>query len=80
MDMDISTDPIATTDFQGGMKMAEVHWTAEAEAAMEKVPFFVRGVAKRAVVKAAESRGVALIDMDLVNEVRTGSAEQRAGN
>lgn len=48
-------------------------WTAEAEAAMEKVPFFVRGVARRAVIKAAEAEGIATIDLAFVTRVREQS-------
>jgi len=38
--------------------MAEPRWTPEAEAAVAKAPFFIRGVARRAVLKAAEAEGV----------------------
>ena len=50
--------------------MAQVTWTPEAEKIMEKVPVFVRGMAKKSVVKAAEAEGVTEIDLDFVNKVR----------
>ncbi|MFQ5510079.1 MAG: PCP reductase family protein [Leptospirillia bacterium] len=50
--------------------MSELVWTQEAEAAMEKVPFFVRGLARRAVLKQAERAGVRQIDLNFVNAVR----------
>jgi len=50
--------------------MADVSWTPEAEAMMEKVPFFVRGMAKKSVAKAAEAEGVTLIDPAFVGKVR----------
>ncbi len=50
--------------------MADLEWTPEAEAQMEKVPFFVRGMAKKAILKAAEAEGVTRIDLDFVNKVR----------
>jgi hypothetical protein len=50
--------------------MAAISWTPEAETMMEKVPFFVRPMAKKAVEKSAEAEGVAVIDPDFVNKVR----------
>ncbi len=50
--------------------MSDLNWTPEAEAQMEKVPFFVRGMAKKAIIKEAEAEGVTEIDLDFVNKVR----------
>lgn len=57
---------------------AEIEWTPEAEAAMARVPFFVRGVARRAVVKAAQAKGVACVDLEFVNQVRAKTSPQQA--
>jgi hypothetical protein len=63
--------------------MAEPRWTPEAEAAVAKAPFFIRGVARRAVLKAAEAEGVEVIDADFVTRVRAergrGRGDARAG-
>jgi|GEM_PF-1844193 len=50
--------------------MAELNWTPEAEAQIAKAPFFVRGMARRAVEKAAHQQGVLTIDLAFVNQVR----------
>jgi len=50
--------------------MADVSWAPEAEKMMEKVPFFVRGMAKKSVEKAAQAAGVTLIDPAFVSKVR----------
>jgi hypothetical protein len=59
--------------------MAEPRWTPEAEAEVARAPFFIRPVARRAVVKAAREAGVEVIDVALVNRVRARSRERRAG-
>ncbi len=50
--------------------MAALRWTDEATQEMAKVPFFVRGIAKRAVVRYAEEHGLTEIDLEAVNAVR----------
>ncbi|MBI5135935.1 MAG: PCP reductase family protein [Nitrospirae bacterium] len=57
--------------------MAEPTWTPEAEALMARVPFFVRGIARKAVLKAAEAEGVTEIDPAFVARVRAKT--QRKG-
>lgn len=58
--------------------MTEPVWTQEAEAEMARVPFFVRGVARRAVLKAADAEGVTAIDLDFVRRVREKVSPGRA--
>jgi len=57
--------------------MVDPTWTPDADAEMKKVPFFVRGVAKKAVVKAAEAEGVTTIDLAFVNRVRAETNARR---
>ncbi|HIE41823.1 MAG: hypothetical protein ABGX43_02185 [Nitrospinaceae bacterium] len=45
-------------------------WTEEAEQRIKKVPFFVRGMAKRTVVSFALEKGATTIDAKLMDEVR----------
>jgi len=61
------------------MIMADYEWTAEADSAMTKVPFFVRRMARRAVEQAAAADGVKRIDLALVNRVRDASKRRRDG-
>lgn len=48
----------------------EVEWTQEAKDRIQKVPFFVRGMAKKTVINFAKSKGVKVIDGPLMDEVR----------
>jgi len=48
-------------------------WTKEAEELISKAPVFVRPMIKGKVEKIAIAKGLATIDSDLVNEVRSGS-------
>ena len=45
-------------------------WSQEAEDAIIKVPFFVRGMAKKTVLSFAKERGIKVIDGALMDEVR----------
>lgn len=59
--------------------MAEPRWTPEAEAEVARAPFFIRPVARRAVLKAAREAGVEVIDVEFVNRVRAASKARRKG-
>ena len=48
----------------------EVIWMAEAERELKKIPFFVRGKAKRNTEKFAAERGVAAISVDTLYEAK----------
>jgi hypothetical protein len=67
------------TDTATSGRGAAPRWTPEAEAEVAKAPFFIRPVARRAVVKAAEAEGVAVIDVDFVNRVRAAREARRSG-
>jgi len=47
-----------------------IEWTQEAQDRIQKVPFFVRGMAKKTVLSFAKERGVKVIDGALMDEVR----------
>ena len=48
----------------------ELEWTADAKERINKVPFFVRGMAKKTVINFAIERGIKVIDGELMDEVR----------
>lgn len=52
------------------MKEGEVEWTQGAKDRIQKVPFFVRGMAKKTVLGFAKDRGLKVIDEALMDEVR----------
>lgn len=47
-----------------------VAWTAEAEARVERVPSFIRPMARRAIERFAAERGYATIDETVMDEAR----------
>jgi light-independent protochlorophyllide reductase subunit B len=50
---------------------AEIVWTHEAETELTKIPFFVRGKARRNTEKFATTRGIALIQLETLYEARS---------
>ena len=49
---------------------AEVIWLADAEQELKKIPFFVRGKARRNTERFAADRGVTRIDIDTLYEAK----------
>jgi hypothetical protein len=49
---------------------AGIAWTPEAAARMERVPSFIRAMARRAIERFAEDRGYATIDDRVMDEAR----------
>ncbi len=47
-----------------------IEWTQEAQDRIQKVPFFVRGMAKKTVLSFAKEKGIKVIDGALMDEVR----------
>jgi light-independent protochlorophyllide reductase subunit B len=45
-------------------------WTEEAQERIKKVPFFVRGMAKKTVINFAVEKGITTIDAKVMDEVR----------
>ncbi len=48
----------------------DIEWTQEAKDRIQKVPFFVRGMAKKTVINWAKSKNIKVIDGPLMDEVR----------
>ncbi|ABM62400.1 ferredoxin:protochlorophyllide reductase (ATP-dependent) subunit B [Halorhodospira halophila] len=49
---------------------AEVRWTPEAEAELKKIPFFVRGKARRNTERFAADRGIATITVETIYDAK----------
>jgi DNA-directed RNA polymerase subunit RPC12/RpoP len=49
---------------------ARVAWTSEAEARIERIPAFIRAMARRAIERFAEDRGYATITPAVMDEAR----------
>jgi hypothetical protein len=49
---------------------ATVAWTADAEARIERIPAFIRAMARRAIERFAEDRGYATITPAVMDEAR----------
>ncbi|MBK5936444.1 ferredoxin:protochlorophyllide reductase (ATP-dependent) subunit B [Halorhodospira sp. 9621] len=49
---------------------AEIRWTPEAEAELKKIPFFVRGKARRNTERFAADRGIATITVETIYDAK----------
>jgi light-independent protochlorophyllide reductase subunit B len=61
-----SPAPVAVADTP-----AEIAWTSEAQAELSKIPFFVRGKARRNTEQFASSQGLALIQLETLYDARS---------
>jgi len=52
------------------MKSDELEWDAEAEERLKRAPFFVRGMARRKVEKAALALGEKRISVELMEKIK----------
>jgi light-independent protochlorophyllide reductase subunit B len=50
---------------------SEIAWTQEAQAELSKIPFFVRGKARRNTEQYAETKGLALIHLETLYDARS---------
>lgn len=48
----------------------KIQWTPEAEARVNKAPFFIRGVARKKIEKAALSLGEKTISIELLEKIK----------
>ncbi len=55
---------------KGAPTEEDVEWTEEAKQRIQKVPFFVRNMAKKTVLNFAKEKGITVIDAKLMDEVR----------
>jgi DNA-directed RNA polymerase subunit RPC12/RpoP len=63
--------PFAATVNEGAVPVpSAVVWTSEAEARVERVPSFIRPMARRAIERFAAERGYATIDETVMDEAR----------
>ena len=76
---DVSKAPMATVSSSLSQAKEELKstnpeddliWTEEALDRIKKVPFFVRGMARKTVINFATEKGVTTIDAKLMDEVR----------
>jgi light-independent protochlorophyllide reductase subunit B len=56
---------------QAAPATAELSWTAEAQAELGKIPFFVRGKARRNTERFAAEQGLALVQLETLYEARS---------
>jgi hypothetical protein len=54
----------------GATPPTEVPWTAEAQVRIERIPSFIRPMARRAIERYAESKGYAAITEAVMDEAR----------
>ena len=55
---------------KGAPTEEDIEWTEEAKQRIQKVPFFVRGMAKKTVINFAVEHGITTIDAKVMDEVR----------
>ena len=67
---DKAEEPVAANDGAMPSETAEIIWLAEAERELKKIPFFVRGKAKRNTEAFAAERGVSQIGVDTLYEAK----------
>jgi light-independent protochlorophyllide reductase subunit B len=52
-------------------EISEIAWTSDAQAELSKIPFFVRGKARRNTEQFAATRGIALIQIETLYDARS---------
>ena len=62
--------PFAAIVNEGAVTPALVPWTTEAEARVERIPSFIRPMARRAIERFAAEHGYAIIDETVMDEAR----------
>jgi hypothetical protein len=76
---DVSTSPMSTVSSslaQAKEELKNTHpegdliWTEEALERIKRVPFFVRGMAKKTVISFATENGITTIDAKVMDQVR----------
>jgi light-independent protochlorophyllide reductase subunit B len=67
----VTTASATTAPVAEAVGSAEIAWTAEAQAELGKIPFFVRGKARRNTERFATEQGVALIQLETLYEARS---------
>jgi len=62
--------PLPPEQTYGATVTLELRWEPEAEKRIENVPYFARGIVRKAVEKAARKRGVSIVTEALMAELR----------
>ena len=62
--------PAGGTEGAGDAAVLEAAWTADAERELKKIPFFVRGKARRNTEAYAAERGAGAITVDTLYEAK----------
>jgi light-independent protochlorophyllide reductase subunit B len=60
----------ATSEAPGAVVLTESGWAPEAEKELKKIPFFVRGKARRNTESFARERGIASITVETMYEAK----------
>ena len=63
--------PVTTPAIVSAPAPGQLVWANDAEAELKKIPFFVRGKARRNTEKYAEERGVAVIDLGTLYDAKS---------
>ncbi len=69
--MEQTAAPAAPPPVRQAILSSEIVWSREAEAELTKIPFFVRGKARRNTEHFATTRGIALIQIETLYEARS---------
>lgn len=48
----------------------KISWTAEAEAKLKEIPFFVRPAARKKIEKFAQAQGISEITVDIYDQAK----------
>jgi light-independent protochlorophyllide reductase subunit B len=72
-DLPVATEPIAVSSAAPVAAMAEgaASWADDAQAELKKIPFFVRGKARRNTERFALERGVSLITVETLYDAKS---------
>jgi light-independent protochlorophyllide reductase subunit B len=62
--------PAAASEAAGATVLTESIWVPEAEKELKKIPFFVRGKARRNTESFARERGIARITVETIYEAK----------
>jgi light-independent protochlorophyllide reductase subunit B len=68
--MPVEAAPLPETAVPTVQPSGEIVWLTEAEAELKKIPFFVRGKARRNTEKYAETKGVTAISVETLYEAK----------
>ena len=63
-------DSMTTTETSAAAPGGELRWSADGEAELARIPFFVRGKVRRNTEAFAKERGLAVIDGEALYEAK----------